>query len=135
MTGIRITLVLFATVLALFFAVGLLAAHLGAEGELLAVRGAALDPAMAAHVDDLLRRAARLTPDTSPEVARAGMLSERGDHAAAIAVLRDVLRREPRNVTAWIVLSVAAKPVDAALSQRARRQAAELAPAVPQPPG
>jgi predicted Zn-dependent protease len=132
---VRVTLVLVATALAAVFAVGLRASHLGSEGDALAVRGASLDRATAAHADDLLRRAARLTPDTSPDVARAGLLSQRGDHTAAIAVVRSVLRREPRNVTAWIVLSVAAKPVDPALSRAARRRAAELAPAVPEPPG
>jgi hypothetical protein len=62
------------------------------------------DRATLARADADLRAARFLNPDTAPDFNRALLLRIRGDTSGAAAVLRDVVRREPDNVTAWRVL-------------------------------
>jgi hypothetical protein len=62
------------------------------------------DEAALARADADLRAARLLNPDTAPDFNRALLLRIRGDTGGAAAVLRDVVRREPENVTAWRVL-------------------------------
>src|SRR5215207_3286231 len=75
----------------------------------LQARGAAAlrsdgDPAVLARGEDDLRRANLLNPGTGPDFDRALVLRARGRTEASVALLEDVLRREPDNLTAWRVL-------------------------------
>jgi hypothetical protein len=65
-------------------------------------------------------RAARfLNPDTTPDIGRAVLHLARERRPEAAAVLRDVLRREPDNVTAWSVLYGVTRESDPATARRA----------------
>src|SRR3954449_2331512 len=57
-----------------------------------------------AQADADLRRASRLNPDTTPDLQRAYVLDARGRRDKAVAVVQDVLRREPANRAGWGLL-------------------------------
>jgi hypothetical protein len=75
-----------------------------------------------------LRDAGALTADTTADVRRAFLLqgTRRGD--AARALLADVVRREPDNLTAWGLLLTFARDADPAVAARARAQVRRLDP-------
>jgi hypothetical protein len=66
-----------------------------------------------------LRRARLLNPDSEPDVNLALVHRMRGDDERALAVIEDVLRREPENLVAWTVLGVIVRERDPALYSRA----------------
>ena len=77
----------------------------------LEARGAAAlrskgEPAVLARAETDLRRANLLNPGTEPDLNRALVRRARGREAQSVALLEDVLRREPDNVVAWRVLGV-----------------------------
>src|SRR5688572_4301475 len=76
-------------------------------------------PGNAARAEAAFRDARLLTPDTAPDVGRALVLQARGRSAAAAALLEDVVRREPDNLTAWGVLYEVARSRDADAARRA----------------
>ena len=59
-----------------------------------------------------LRRARLLNPDAAPDVTRAVIYRARGDDRAAVALLDDVVRREPDNLAAWGVMRLSATGTD-----------------------
>jgi predicted Zn-dependent protease len=72
-----------------------------------------------ARADAAFRAARFLNPDTTPDVGRAVMYLARERRPAAAALLRDVLRREPDNLTAWSVLYGVTRQSDPATARRA----------------
>ena len=72
-----------------------------------------------ARADKAFRDARFLNPDTTPDVGRAVMYLARERRPEAATVLRDVLRREPDNLTAWSVLYGVTRRSDAATARRA----------------
>lgn len=78
----------------------------------------------AIHARDLpraesdLRGARLLNPDTAPDVTRAVLYRARGQQRRAIALLEDVVRREPDNLTAWSALHLSATGSDPAAYRR-----------------
>ena len=72
-----------------------------------------------ARADAAFRSARFLNPDTTPDVGRAVMYLARERRPAAAALLRDVLRREPDNLTAWSVLYGVTRQSDPATARRA----------------
>jgi hypothetical protein len=92
----------------------------------LEVRGTAAlgskgDPAALARAETDLRRANLLNPGTGPDVSRALVRRARGRTVQSVALVEDVLRREPDNVTAWRVLMVLS-PDSAGRSLAAQRR-------------
>ena len=87
-------------------------------------KGAAQDPARVRHVTDLFESARDLTPDTTPILGEGVFLIEAGQNQRAARVLNEVLRREPRNVSAWGLLAAA----DPARAAEARAHVGELNP-------
>jgi predicted Zn-dependent protease len=87
-------------------------------------------PAQVASAAALLQKAARHTPDTLPETAEAFLLIRGHRPADGERLLRDVLRREPRNVAAWGLLALALDGRDPAGAAHARAQVARLSPPV-----
>ena len=77
------------------------------------------DGAALARADRDLRAARLLNPNTAPDFSRALLLRVRGDTDSAAAVLRDIVRREPDNLTAWGVLYALTRD-PAALAARRR---------------
>jgi hypothetical protein len=71
------------------------------------------------RADDDFRRARLLTPDTLPDVRRALVLQGSGRTGQALAVLDDVVRREPENLAAWRLILAFAGTSDPALRRRA----------------
>ena len=90
------------------------------------------DDAIRAH--DLIRaegdlRGARLlNPDTAPDVTRAVLYRARGQQQRAIALLDDVVRREPDNLTAWSALHLSATGRDRSASRRSLAEVQRLDP-------
>jgi hypothetical protein len=72
-----------------------------------------------ARADKAFRDARFLNPDTTPDLGRAVMYLARERRPEAAAVLRDVLRREPDNLTAWSVLYGVTRVSDPATARRA----------------
>jgi hypothetical protein len=64
------------------------------------------DPAVLARAETDLRRANLLNPGTSADVSRALVRQARGRTNQSVALMEDVVRREPDNVMAWRVLAV-----------------------------
>lgn len=89
-----------------------------------------LTPAKTAHVIDLLERARAHNPDSRPTVDEAALLARVGRKRTAVALLRDVVDKEPDNFTAWRSLAEVAAGVDPALAARAGARARELNPPV-----
>jgi hypothetical protein len=92
----------------------------------LEARGAAAlrsegEPATLARAESDLRRANLLNPGTGPDVSRALVRRARGRTKQSVALLEDVLRREPENVTAWRILMVLS-PGDIGRSLAAQRR-------------
>lgn len=109
--------------------VGLRGARLEAEGARL--MGDSPGRASAGKLADArvaYLRAAELTPDTEPEYRAAAAANFSGHRREALRLLRDVVRREPENFDAWIVLIGVAKGLDPALSARAVERVRALNP-------
>jgi hypothetical protein len=79
------------------------------------------DPATLGRAETDLRRANLLNPGTGPDLSRALVRRARGRTEQSVALIEDVVRREPDNVTAWRVLMVLA-PRAAARSLAAQRR-------------
>jgi len=91
--------------------------------------GGALDDAeTAARAEEDLRAARLLSPDRTPDVGRALILWTTGRSAEARALLDDVVRAEPDNLSAWAALGWANAGRDAALERRVRAQIRRLDP-------
>ena len=91
--------------------------------------GAAPGPAtIAARIRDT-KRAGRLRPgDTEPLIARGRLYLLAGRADAARAVLEDVVRQEPRNAHAWVLLTVSTFRTDLRRAREAVRHVRELDP-------
>ncbi len=66
--------------------------------------GALSQTANAARAERDFRAAGLLNPDTQPDLARAVVLVQLDRPERAVAVVEDVLRREPENARAWRTL-------------------------------
>jgi predicted Zn-dependent protease len=76
-------------------------------------------PADFARAEADLRAARLLNPDATPDVDRAVLYLAAGRRRDAVALLEDVVRSEPDNRTAWVVLYGASDRRDAAAAERA----------------
>jgi len=81
-----------------------------------------------AAADRDLRDAGTLSADTTADLRRAflAQATRRGDEARAL--LEDVVRREPDNLTAWGLLLTFSREADPAAAERARAQIRRLDP-------
>jgi len=79
----------------------------------------ARDAGNLARADADFRSARLLNPDTTPDLHRAFLYQASGRRRQATAVLEEVLRREPENLTAWGVLYIFTRDHDAAAARRA----------------
>jgi len=76
-------------------------------------------PGNAARAERAFRDARLLMPDTAPDVSRAFLYRATDRQDAAVALVEDVLGREPENLTAWGVLATFARGHDAGAVARA----------------
>jgi hypothetical protein len=76
-------------------------------------------------------RSRRFNPDTRPILLEANLLTFfREGNERALALAREVTRREPDNVNAWAIVTSMASRLDPPLAVRARRRIRELSPPV-----
>lgn len=124
----RIALALVCLVVAAWLALGLRDARLEQRGTDLSRTPAAVDDAaVAREADEQLADAELLNPDTNPIVVRSGLALRRGDLDRGIALLEDVVEREPENLPAWRLLGLAARAAhDPGLERRAQREVERL---------
>jgi tetratricopeptide (TPR) repeat protein len=112
-----------------WLAIGLRNARLEADGaSLIGSSPATASPERLAEARDAYRRAGERNPDTGPEIRAAGIANFTGQPEEAVELLRDVVRREPENFDAWLVLASAAAEIDPPLAERARERARSLNP-------
>jgi hypothetical protein len=90
--------------------------------------------ALTAKVLHLLDSAGTLNPDRDIDLLRAQAQTRAGESAAALATVAPVVRDEPQNIDAWVVLGLAAQRDDPRLASLAREKELELAPPVPPAP-
>jgi predicted Zn-dependent protease len=95
-------------------------------GDLLSGR-TSLSAAQARQARSLLDGAATLNPDSEVDLLRSELELVGHDRRSAVRTLEQVVRREPMNAEAWLLLARAAFP-DAALLHRAVRHIARLDP-------
>jgi hypothetical protein len=86
------------------------------------------DPAGFRSAEEDFRDARLLSPDTTPDLHRAVLYQVHGRAPQAIALLKDVVRREPENVTAWNVLRELTRERDPATARRAAAAQRRLDP-------
>jgi hypothetical protein len=94
----------------------------------LAAGGRLDDPRTIARAEDDLRAARWLSPDRAPDVGRALTLWATGRAAAARALLEDVVRAEPDNLSAWTALGWVGADTDRALARRVEAEMRRLDP-------
>jgi hypothetical protein len=73
----------------------------------------------AARAEQAFRDARLLNPDSAPDVLRSFLYVGTDRRAEAQALAEDVLRREPDNLTAWVVLFRISRGTDPATERRA----------------
>jgi predicted Zn-dependent protease len=88
-------------------------------------------PTAVDRAERLLSRAAAATRSREPDLRRAQLLLLAGRAAAAVRVALGVVRDEPANAEAWMVLARAAAAGDPALAARARARLRALIRQVP----
>jgi hypothetical protein len=86
--------------------------------------GATKDPVRVRKVVSMFDAARAHTPDSLPLMYEALFVFEAGDRRKAAALAADVVRREPKNVSAWSLLGQA----DSARADEARERIAQLNP-------
>ncbi len=104
------------------------------ESQARAFKPSPAHPVTQAQIDRALSQfegARKNNPDTRPDVEEATILTFLGHDARATAMLRNVVRDEPRNALAWAQLSVATRSSDPALSAAAVARFRELVPPLP----
>jgi hypothetical protein len=86
------------------------------------------DPETIARAEADLRDARLLSPDRTPDVGRALILWTVGRSGEARALLEDVVRDEPDNLSAWTALGWVDDGDDPALEQRVAAEMRRLDP-------
>jgi predicted Zn-dependent protease len=81
-----------------------------------------------ARAESDFRGARLLSPDATPDISRAVLYYGAGRRSAAAALLEDVLRREPDDLTAWGVLFQVTNGHDPAAAARALAMRRRLDP-------
>lgn len=88
----------------------------------------------AARAEAAFRDARLLNPDSAPDLGQAILYQGAGRREAATAIVGDVLRREPDNLSAWGLLFTLSRGVDAADERRALAARRRLDPLSARPP-
>lgn len=130
----RLALLALAVAACAWFALGAVQVHDLTRASALIPNQTTLTPAQAARILHVLDRASTLNPDRTIDVLRGETYVHVGDKAAAERVMKSVVRDEPMNVDAWIVLGIAADPSDPVIEQLAIAKQRELVPPVRRAP-
>jgi predicted Zn-dependent protease len=90
--------------------------------------------AQTAQIEHWLDSARTLNPDRNIDLLRAQAEVRAGQSAKALALMKRVVRDEPRSADAWIVFGFAAQSQSPALARHAHAEVLKLAPPVPRAP-
>ena len=128
----RAALALCAVLVAVPLAVGLRSVLLVRDArDVIGADPAALSPPDAARALDLLHRAARLTPDSEPEVLEVTLLFLQHRERESARVAERLVRDEPDNVVAWRLVAGLRKRLDPARAPAAEARVRALDPQRP----
>jgi hypothetical protein len=123
---VRIAVAIVAVVVIAWLGVMYRDAHLQARG-VAVLRDRSADRDLRGAEADLL--AARfLNPDAAPDTTRAVIYRAQGRDRDAIALLDEIVRREPDNLSAWSVMRLSATGTDTAAFKRSLAQLQRLDP-------
>jgi hypothetical protein len=132
MLAARIAIAVVALVACAWFALGVRQAHDQARATSLINQPGTPSASETRQILQLLDRAATLNPDRSIDLLRAQAEVRHGEGQIALRQMLGVVRDEPLNVDAWIVLGFAAGGGrDPAVASLARIKERQLAPPVP----
>jgi hypothetical protein len=134
MLAVRVAVFAFAVAACAWFVVGLVQTHDQSKATGLIDQPGTPSPALTKRILSLLDGAGRLNPDRNIDLLRSQALSRAGRAPAAVATAERVVRAEPDNVDAWIVLGFAARRIHPNIAQLALEKEIELAPRVPAAP-
>lgn len=128
----RASILLVAVVACAWFALGARQAHEVARATIIIVERPTA--AQAQTATSLLESAGTLNPDLEVDVLRGRLALDRGELPTARRILEGVVRREPKNLEAWIWLARASGGAPSTFVLAVKR-VASLLPKVPPPSG
>jgi predicted Zn-dependent protease len=67
-------------------------------------------------------------PDTRPVEREAGLLIRNGRPRQAVTLLQPIVKREPQDLTAWVLIAIGARGADPALEREALARVGALNP-------
>jgi hypothetical protein len=128
--AIRLGLLTVAVIVCAWFALGIRASHdAGVVSAILQAHNNPT-PAEAAKARSALGDAEVLNPDQNLQILRAQIEFHSGNVAAGISIAKSVVKREPLNVSAWLVLELFTRQADPALNRLAQERVSQLVPPV-----
>jgi len=110
-----------------WFAVGIRQARDINRAAAIVSAATSLTPREASAANSLLKAAGTLNPDSQVDMVRAEVAMLEHRSSSATRIVESIVRREPMNAEAWVLLARAAYP-NAALLHRALRHIALLDP-------
>lgn len=119
-----------ALVVCTWFGLGIRQAHDQRRAVALMAQPGTPSPAQTADILHLLDHAGTLNPDRQIDLLRTQAEQRAGNDAAAVRAAERVVRAEPQNASAWVVLGFAAERGDPALARLAHQRVRELVPPV-----
>jgi Flp pilus assembly protein TadD len=129
--AIRLVLLTVALAACAWFALGARASHdTDVASSILNASGSLTTQQAQAALSDIAG-AETLNPDQTLEILRAQVEFHSGNVAGAVAIAKRVVRREPKNADAWVVLEVLSRRLDPAENRLAQMRVSQLVPPVP----
>lgn len=127
---LRALMITVALAACVWFALGVRASHDEDKVGALIGSASALSSSQARADDRTLDDAQVLNPDQYLELLRAEVALHAGNRAAALAIAKRVVSREPHNPEDWVALEVISAHIDPALNRLAQLRVTQLVPPV-----
>lgn len=134
MRAARFVIAALAVAACAWFVIGVIQSDNESSATALINGGGTPTPAQTAQIEHWLDRAGTLNPDRTVDLLRAQAEVRAGQRAQALALMKRVVREEPRNADAWVVFGFAAQSQSPALTRFAHAELVKLAPPVPPAP-
>jgi predicted Zn-dependent protease len=129
--AIRLALLTVAVAACAWFALGVRATHDTEVASSILSGSNSLTPQHAHAALSEIAAAETLNPDQALEILRAQVELHSGNVAGAVAIAKAVVRREPKNAAAWVVLELVSRRIDPAANRLAEMRVNQLVPPVP----
>jgi hypothetical protein len=127
---LRALLITVAIAACAWFALGIRSSHDADKVNSMIGHATSITMAQARADDQALNDAELLDPDQSLEELRAEVALHAGDHAAALAIAKQVVSRESQNPYDWLLLKVLSTRINPALNRLAQLRVTQLVPPV-----